>query len=149
MQSLALIVGMSGGFVGIYLALLLVIATGLFGAIASIAGSRTAAEPLYWGLGALAAYTLGVIGGALAPHRPGQAAALMFIAAVAGLIATLMVGPSATNVLSPGGSSSPTPRASAAPSVGAGTDVLFLVPFAAPLLLVIGAAFAMLERDET
>ncbi|MDP9223741.1 MAG: hypothetical protein M3P18_07765 [Actinomycetota bacterium] len=45
MRSLALMVGMFGGSAGIYFALVLAMASGQFGAIASLSGSRGVADP--------------------------------------------------------------------------------------------------------
>lgn len=153
----ALVVGMFGGFAGIYFALLLVIASGLFGAAAALAGSRTAVEPLYWGLAALGCYTLGTIGGALATYRPRVACWLMLVAAIGGIIATLLIGPSVVNALSPttgqlGAAATPQPRVSFVPPASE-TDprafLYLLIPFGGPALLVIGALLAAFapERD--
>jgi hypothetical protein len=152
----ALVIGMFGGFVGIYFALLLVVGTGLVSAIASVGGSRTAADPLVWALAALASYTLGVIGGALAIHRPGAAAALMFIGALLGVLATVMVLPSAASVFAP---SAPTPVPLFAPStsrvpfnsVGSApsSSAFYLaIPFGGPALLIIGALLALFDSPK-
>ena len=162
MRTIAFVVGMFGGFAGIYFALLLVIATGLFGAIASISGSWSAAQPLYWGLAALGSYTLGVIGGALAIHRPGTAALVMFVAAVGGALTTVMVGPAAISALGPSSSgatsifATPQPRASFFSTLNTSDPSAYLyllVAFGGAALLLLAAFFAAIVRpasaDET
>lgn len=153
MRTAALIVGMFGGFAGVYFAQILVTGTALFGLVASVSGGRNSEQPLYWGLAALAFYTLGIIGGALSLQRPGTAAVLMFLAAFGGLVATIAVGPSVSSVFAPTQTSSagrfaptptPAPFVDGRSTLDLRTLAILAVPFGGPALLLLGSLFAAL-----
>ena len=159
MRTAALIFGTFGGFTGVYFAQLLVTGAALFGAIAAAFGGKNAQEPLYYGLAALATYTLGVIGGILAIHRARAAATLMGLAAIVGLALTLGTGLSAAGVVTPQASAQPTPgilrgppvlpRATPAPTPVAVQPTspeayaLLSIPFVGPAFLLLGALLAL------
>ena len=154
MRIAACVVGMLGGFFGIYFGQLLVTAIALLGIVASaFGGNADSSSPLYFGLLALVFYTIGVSGGVIALVRPGIASALMVLAAFGGLAATIAVGP-ATASLFPQATSTQTPRPfvtlvpaitqrptpATAPNRAAILIVSF--PFAGPVLLIVASALA-------
>jgi hypothetical protein len=157
-RTAALIVGMFGGFLGVYFAQVLVTGTALFGIVASAFGGRNSEQPLYFGLVALGCYTLGIIGGALAIQRTGVAAPLMAFAAVGGAVATILVAPSSISAVTPQATSSfviPTPRSLVTlttpvptPAPDARQTALYLgVPFGGAALLLLGAILAAASRE--
>jgi hypothetical protein len=136
MRTAALVVGMFGGFAGVYFAQLLVTGTAVIGVLAAAFGTQNPQQPLLLGLGALAFYTVGIIGGTLAIQRPRTAAVLMLVGALGGLAAFLAVGPTLGNMLATPDGSTATPRATPMPRVTASGDggpgagsALVAVPF--------------------
>lgn len=147
---------MFGGFAGVYFAQVLVTGTALVGSVAAAFGSASAGDPLRWGLIALAAYTLGIIGGSLGLQRPRAAALLMFIGAIGGLVATYAVVSAVVGPLqqSPAAATR-APARTAAPfsvtplaSLDNGTSALVAAPFVGPALLLLGALLAFAARSD-
>jgi hypothetical protein len=155
----ACVVGILGGFFGIYFGQLLVTSTALLSLVAAAIGvtSTDTSGPFLFGLLTLVFYTVGVAGGVVALVRPGIGAFLLLCAAVGGLAATIAVGPAAANLFPQTQTSvTPTPRpfvtlvpartpsvpAASSPPIGATTWILVSFPFAGPALLLVGSALA-------
>src|SRR2546428_3427404 len=139
---------MFAGFAGVYVAQLLVTGTALISLVAAALGSSSAGAPITFGVLALAAYTLGVIGGAICLHRPGVGAILMLVGAVGGAVATVAIGPATLGAFNGGATaavpSAPPPNPSPA-AASSSTSVVLAMPFAPPLLLLVAAALSYLS----
>jgi hypothetical protein len=157
MKIAACVIGMLGGFFGIYFAQLLVTATAVLGVLAGAFGSRgtDSSTPFYLGLLALFFYTLGVSGGVVALVRPSVAALLLLVAGVGGLGASVAVGPAVTSLFGqPQASPTPTPRpfvtlvpiatprTNPPATLGTNGSLVIAFPFVGPVLLISAAALA-------
>jgi uncharacterized protein DUF4352 len=139
---------MFAGFAGVYVAQLLVTGTALISLLAAALGSSSAGAPITLGVLALAAYTLGIIGGAICLQRPGVGAILMLVGAAGGAVATVAIGPATLGAFNGGATAavplapSPSPSPTAASS---STSAVLAVPFAPPLLLLVAATLSFLS----
>jgi uncharacterized protein DUF4352 len=142
------ILGMFAGFAGVYVAQLLVTGTALISLLAAALGSSSAGAPITLGVLALAAYTLGIIGGAICLQRPGVGAILMLVGAVGGAVATIAIGPATLGAFNSGATAAVPLAPSPSPSPAAGsssTSAVLAVPFAPPLLLLVAATLSFMS----